>query len=145
MCSPDLSGRLTNAGWVVELHNAMFADEGETDDHKWIPIVAERGYTILTSDKRIRYLRTEGGLAHKAIVKSAAKIFVLRGVEAHEQAGAVIAAEREICRYVKRYAGTHLIARIHSTGLHVGEITLVECGKGTRTELKYGARLNQAT
>jgi hypothetical protein len=42
-----------------------------------------------------------------------------------------------------KYAGTFAIARIHSQGSSLGEILMLECGDGSRTEQKYGKRLNR--
>ncbi len=46
-----LAEALTKAGATIERHSAHFA--GEAPDVEWIPIVAARGWIILTRDRRI--------------------------------------------------------------------------------------------
>ena len=141
MSTTDLSTVLIAAGWAVELHNVLFKGEGEKPDHEWIPVVTARRCTIITSDKRAKSWKTEGGLARKAIEDGKAKVFFLKsaGLLPKEQAKAVLAAERSIRRCVKKHAGTYVLARIHSGGSRLGEVEVQQCGGTTKTERRYGS------
>ena len=147
MSTIDLSGALVDAGWSVTLHSHLFPGEGEKPDHEWIPTVTERGYTILTSDKKMKSWKTEQMQVRQAIEDNAAKVFFLRGVglKPADQAKAVIEAERAMCRACRRYGGTYLIARIHTNGSSLGKVDVQYYGTGSRTEQKYGARLKRET
>ena len=64
--------RLRAAG--VETH--VLVDEGfaeDADDVDWLPVVAERGWAVLTTDKRIRRRSIE----RAAIIESGAGAFIL--------------------------------------------------------------------
>lgn len=138
MCSRDLSAPLEGDGWTVVLHKTLFA--GETADHEWIPQVAERGHIIITSDKKMRTWGAEDGLVRPTIERVKAKVFFLRGVglTPQQQAEAVIAARKSICRHAKRCAETFIVARIHSAGSRLGEVQVLHIGGATKTERKYG-------
>ena len=71
---------LRNAGATVEPHDAHFVQNAQDVD--WIPIIAERGWAILTKDKNIRRRHTE----REALLLSLARVFTLtsgnmRGVD----------------------------------------------------------------
>lgn len=148
MSTTDLSVGLITEGLQVLLHSHLFPGEGEKPDHEWIPIVTQRGYAILTSDKKMKSWKTEQMQARQAIEDNAAKVFFLRGVglKPADQAMAVIKAERSMSRACQKYRGTYLIARIHSAnGPNVGQLHIQYYGEGTRTEQRYGTRLNRET
>lgn len=140
MSAPVLAAVLRAAGWTVELHKENFPERPDIPDHEWIPIIAARGYSIISSDKSMKGWRAEGGLVRPAIERSHAKVFFLRGegLQLPDQAHAVGVARVALCRCVKKHAGTYLIARIHSVGTRLGEVMILHPLEGTPTEKKYG-------
>ena len=71
---------LRTTGATVEAHDKHFTQD--TLDVDWIPVVAERGWVILTKDKNIRRRHTE----REALLLSLARVFTLtsgnmRGVD----------------------------------------------------------------
>jgi len=49
-------GSLRSAGVEVRTYAELHPSDSKVPDHEWIPEVAERGWVILTKDKRIRRL-----------------------------------------------------------------------------------------
>ena len=145
MSSHGLADPLKQDHWTVELHKEMFpgAAGGETPDHEWIPIVSARGLVIITSDKNQQTWRAEGGRVRAAVVASNAKILFLRGVglTSKEQAQAIVAGRRMMCRLLKKCAGTFLFARIHSRGTRLGEVQHLIDGGTNKADRKYGTRI----
>lgn len=68
-----VAAALRTAGAVVEYHDAHF--HHETEDDVWIPRIAERGWVILTKDKRIRRRPSE----REQLIRSSARVFTLSG------------------------------------------------------------------
>lgn len=62
---------LRKAGALVEVHDDHFPPNAP--DHEWLPVVGEKGWVVLTKDKRIRYR----GLELKALEDARVKAFVL--------------------------------------------------------------------
>lgn len=62
---------LREAGAVVEVHDDNFSQDAE--DETWIPVVARRGWVVLTKDKNIRRPRGE----REAVLTADARIFTL--------------------------------------------------------------------
>lgn len=62
---------LRNIGELVEIHDDHFNQA--TADTDWLPIVASKGWVILTADKKIAHRRLE----HMAVQESGARMFVL--------------------------------------------------------------------
>jgi hypothetical protein len=139
MSTTDLSDPLQNDGWIVALHNVWFKNEGEKPDHEWIPIVAAKGYIIITSDRKMATWRAENGRVRQVIEDCRAKVFFLRGV-ASEQIKAITSARVRIARHVKQCAGTYLFARIHGPGSRLGEVQILSTGGATKEDRKFGHR-----
>lgn len=68
---------LQKAGISVESHADHFA--GDAKDEDWIRVVGQRGWIVLTHDKRIRYKRNE----LEAVKASGIAMFVLSGKVPH--------------------------------------------------------------
>lgn len=62
---------LTAMGAVVEVHSDHFVHD--IPDAEWLPVVGERGWVVLTHDKRIRYRRIE----RDALLAAGIRAFVL--------------------------------------------------------------------
>lgn len=62
---------LIKSGLVVEIHDDHFPRDAE--DRMWLQIVGERGWVVLTKDKRLRYRPLEIA----ALRRSQARVFVL--------------------------------------------------------------------
>lgn len=112
----NFAGMLAGEDWIIELHKNHF--KGDAPDHEWIPVCAQRGWMILSCDKRIHRWHTEAGLARRAAIGSCAKVFFLaRGSRPlPDYAKAVLAAKRKIFRLAKQNRGGYLFARIHADG-----------------------------
>lgn len=67
---------LRDAGITVHTHNDHFAHDAP--DTEWIPVVAQRGWVILTSDAAIR----RNPLERDAVLSSRATLLVLVGANA---------------------------------------------------------------
>jgi PIN like domain len=52
-------GALRSAGVEVRTYAELYPSDSKVPDHVWIPEVAERGWVILTKDKKIRRLPIE--------------------------------------------------------------------------------------
>jgi hypothetical protein len=46
-------------GVQVQTYDSLYPNDTRVPDHVWIPEVAQRGWVILTKDKRIRHAREE--------------------------------------------------------------------------------------
>ena len=66
---------MREAGLEVRLHKEYFAEDER--DEVWLPDVAQRGWIILTRDKRIRRRPIE----KQALIASGAKAFVLTATD----------------------------------------------------------------
>lgn len=75
----ELPGAVLAAGMVVESHADHFAHD--TPDSDWIPIVSQRGWVILTRDRRMRYKPAE----REAILRSGARVLILVGKVTHRE------------------------------------------------------------
>jgi hypothetical protein len=62
---------LVNVGLIVEIHDDHFARDEE--DRVWLRKVGDRGWVVLTKDKRIRYRPLEAA----ALAASNVRVFVL--------------------------------------------------------------------
>jgi predicted nuclease of predicted toxin-antitoxin system len=62
---------LRAAGALIEVHDDNFAQD--SSDETWIPVVARRGWVILTKDKNIR----RPGGERETVLTAAARIFTL--------------------------------------------------------------------
>jgi len=62
---------LRSAGEIVEVHDDHFAQN--TLDVEWVPIIASRGWVVLTKDRRLKYRRLE----LLAISRSGLRLFTL--------------------------------------------------------------------
>lgn len=82
---------------------------------------------IISSDRSMRLLTAEGGLARPAIEQCNGKVFFLSGTSRadrrrlEEQAFAIIQAQKDICRFYRRFAHTYFFGRIHLRN-RVGEV-----------------------
>lgn len=68
-----LPGALERAGFVIERHDLHF--EPDTPDEVWIPQVAQRGWVIISGDRKI--LRRPQEV--RALVESQARMLILVG------------------------------------------------------------------
>lgn len=130
-----LVGVLRASGWDLVTHSEMFPGEGAKPDHEWIPIVAETGRLIITSDKRVKWFRTEAGKVRPVIEACKAKIIFLRseGVRPEDQAHTVGINRANICRAAKNYAASFLFVRLHQDG----RFQVLEPLEGKSTATKY--------
>lgn len=69
--SKVLATTLTLVGVAFERHSDHFDDD--VDDAEWLRVVGEKGWVVLTNDKRIRYRQIE----RDALLASGVKAFVL--------------------------------------------------------------------
>lgn len=102
---------LRKADALVEVHDDHFPPNAP--DHEWLPVVGEKGWVVLTKDKRIRYR----GLELKALEEARVKAFVLtRGnLKGDDMATIFVKA----LPAMQRFANDHhdpFIARITSQG-----------------------------
>lgn len=76
-------------------------------DHVWIPVVAARGWLIISCDKRIKSWRAEGGLGRAAAVESRAKMFFMGrgGRSLPDYAYDIGHARHKILRLAKKHRG----------------------------------------
>ncbi|MBS3933903.1 MAG: hypothetical protein KGZ35_06055 [Truepera sp.] len=100
----NLQGRtfyepLRAAGLLVALHRNHFAHEAA--DVEWIPVVAERGWIIVTADRRLRLAKDE----QTAIVTAKARVVALTQGKAtfSELAENFLFARAKIERFVKKH------------------------------------------
>ena len=86
-------------GFPVELHTDHF--EQDAPDTEWLPIVGERGWTVLTKDNHIHRNQIE----IVALLKSGAATFVLRAKKATgiEMADAFVTALPSIKRFLNKF------------------------------------------
>jgi PIN like domain len=127
--------------WTIELHGKHF--KGDAKDHEWVPVAASRGWLILSCDKRIRKWRTENGLARRAAIESAAKVFFLaRGSRPFAEYGYIVGrARNSILRLAKKNRGGPLFARILSNGT-VEALYMDNLTKRDKTRQKFGNVIN---
>lgn len=69
----EFPGALRAAGIVVHAHADHFAQR--TPDAEWLPVVAERGWVVLTNDRKIRSRMLEV----RAVMTSSARVLALVG------------------------------------------------------------------
>ena len=98
----------------MHVHKNHFADDEH--DEKWLPEVAQRGWLILTRDKRIRYRPIE----KQAMIASGAKAFVLvsPNLRGQEMADVVVRQLRKIAR-IARNTNPPFIAAVSRTGVRM--------------------------
>jgi len=123
--------------WRIELHGDHF--DSDEKDHVWISVVAQRGWLILSCDKRIKKWQTEGGLARRAAVESRAKIFFCgRGGRPLADYGYDVGhARHQMLRLVKQNRGP-LFARVMRGGKVQTFFLERPKTKRDRTRAKYG-------
>ena len=98
----------------MEIHDDHFGRD--TDDSEWITAVAERGWVILTKDRRIRHRPLE----RSAVAAAKARMFVLTSGNLSGPEMATI-----LCRHLERMSRISLseappfIARVTATGIRV--------------------------
>lgn len=88
-----LSRELKAAGWSAEVHDDHFAHDAV--DTEWLPVVAARGWVILTKDEQIGH--KPGEVA--AVAQHGARMIVM--VSAANQRGiaaAIMKGEEAICK-----------------------------------------------
>jgi hypothetical protein len=114
--------------WRIELHSKYFPSDEK--DHNWIPVVAARGWLILSCDKRIKSWRADDGVNRRAAVESAAKMFFMGrgGRPLADYAYDIGSARVAILRMAKKNRGP-FFAKIHRHG-HV-EMFFLEKRKQT--------------
>ena len=106
-----VANALRNAGETVEIHDDHFPKNAFDND--WIPIVAKKGWVILTADLKIRYRKLE----MLAVEHSKAKLFVLvsGNLSGDEMASAFVKAIKSIKRIAANQKGP-FIAKVYKNG-----------------------------
>lgn len=135
--SQSLAALLAADDWAIELHKNHWA--GDAKDHEWIPPCAERGWWILSCDKRIHRWKTEHGLARRAALENCAKVFfIARGSRSlPEYAAAVIRAKKKMFNMVRKNRGGPLFVRILGSG-EIEPLFLDNLTQRDKTRQKYG-------
>lgn len=137
--STQLSEILTAAEWSVTLHRDHYPNRGNIADHEWVPEAATMGCAIISCDKHMRGWLTEDGLVRPKIESSHAKIFFIKsGLSIPDTAYVIGMAQRHICRVFRNNASTFVFARLHARGNRLGEVQVLSCGQGSKTQKKYG-------
>ena len=86
----------------VNLEILLYHFAGSTDDIHWIPIVANRGWVILTHDKNIRYNKLE----RNTVMQSGSRMIVIRGGADHnEMAQMFLDRRNEIIEFLQQNSG----------------------------------------
>ena len=115
----DVRKRLEAAGAQVKLHDDHF--DQDVEDSEWIREVSDRGWIILTKDKRIG----RNAIERRALEESKAAAFVLTatGVTGEEQAEAFARALPRIRNLAGRYSRPLLatVSRLGAVTVKVGE------------------------
>ena len=106
--APDI---LRNAGLDVRIHDKIFPRDAA--DIEWIPVVAERGWVILTKDTRIRY----NPLELRVVENSGARMFVLasKNLTGLQMGEAFTKAGRSMERFLGRKQPP-FIAKVYKDG-----------------------------
>ena len=91
---------LRRAGVAVQIHDDHFPPNAR--DEEWLPVVGQRGWVVLTKDKRIRY-RT---LERLALLQAGVRAFVLTAgsLQGAEMAKIFIKALPAIRRFIQTHA-----------------------------------------
>lgn len=102
---------LINAGVAVEIHDEHFPRDEE--DRVWLKVVGERGWVVLTKDKKLRYRPLEIA----ALRASKARVFVLTAgnLRGSEIAAVFIKALPRICDVLRSESGP-FIAGVTQSG-----------------------------
>jgi hypothetical protein len=90
---------LRHAGAEVEVHDDHFPPNARDD--VWLPPVGERGWIVLTRDKRIRYRSQE----RAALIQARGRAFVLSGgsLSGPAMAAVLVNALPVMRQFVERY------------------------------------------
>ncbi len=122
MLDEDCGGRLlvdalTEAGEIVRLVRDEFGPGARDSD--WLPIAGQRGWAVITRDKRQRFAQVEGRLIRESHVK----YFVIRArnLTGQGMADAVMKARHRIKQLAASRRG-YLMAKIDRRG----RVTVVE-------------------
>lgn len=102
---------LREAGAEVVAHDDEFPQD--CPDDVWLTAVAERGWVVLTKDRRIAYHRIE----QQAVAVTRARVFALVGgnLTAQAMAHAFVAALSKIRPMLERFEGP-FFAKVYTTG-----------------------------
>lgn len=101
---------LRRAGLRVEIHGDHFPQG--TPDEGWLPVVAAKGWVLLTLDAKLRYNRLE----RDAILVHRLAAFLLVGGRTHEEkADAVLRGRARILRLLRRQRRP-FIAKVYADG-----------------------------
>jgi uncharacterized protein with PIN domain len=102
---------LRNAGELVEVHDDHFPNN--TKDQNWLPVVAAKGWIILTADQKILTRKLE----LEAVKNSKAKLFVYASnqMSGEKWSAAFLAAATKIKRIAASSSG-YLIAKVYIGG-----------------------------
>ena len=109
-CKPILDA-LALYGVRCERHGAHFA--AGTEDTTWLPLVGERGWMLLTKDKRIRFNELEKSAIQRYHVREF--YFASGNYSGAEMATILVSALREMARFFRRYDAP-FIASISKSG-----------------------------
>ena len=102
---------LRNVGETVEIHDDHFNQDAFDTD--WLPIVASRGWVVLTADRKIAYRHLE----RLAVEQSKARLFVLvsGNMTGPDMAIVFVKAINSIKRFVSQKPGS-FIAKVYKDG-----------------------------
>ncbi len=87
----------------------------DTADEAWLPVVASRGWLVVTRDKRMRY----SPLALMALMTSGARLFVIVGKLTAAEALDVFRGHRKKVESLARTEKAAFIAKIRRDGVHI--------------------------
>ncbi len=127
-CAPIIDA-LTREGVRHERHRTHF--QRGTDDEVWLPFVAERGWVVLTKDKRNRYNDLEREAIRRCRVREF--YFGVGNINAAEMAQALIAALGEMRRIIREYVPP-VVGSITRSGV----VTVVYDQRGSTHERRKG-------
>jgi predicted nuclease of predicted toxin-antitoxin system len=102
---------LRDMGELVEIHDQYFNQA--TPDTDWLPVVASKGWIVLTADKKIAHRRLE----MMAVQNSGARMFVLvsGNLSGSEMAQIFVQAVPSMKSFIAKTSAP-FIAKIHKDG-----------------------------
>ena len=106
-----IANALRQAGALVQVHDNHFSSNARDDE--WLPKVGDKGWVVLTSDKRIRHRALE----LKALMDAKVRVFVLASgnLQGQEMAEVFVAALPAMKKFLEKHKGP-FIARLTRRG-----------------------------
>jgi hypothetical protein len=116
---------LRELGMCIEVHKDHFGQE--EDDDIWIPICAQRGWTIVSGDQGLEKV----ALNVKAVTESGAKVFILTDSNSPGLvwAASIITGRHKMQRLVNDNEGPFFVTVGHGHDLHIGHPRFIGDGK----------------